>query len=125
VATRRKIEVFYDGECPLCRRSRSWCEVRDRRALLDFRDIQRCADDELPTTRIELDAAMWVRDSEGGLYRGFEAWRRILAELEGWRWLALLSSAPPLRWLGPPIYAMIARWRRHLPFDRGEELSHR
>jgi predicted DCC family thiol-disulfide oxidoreductase YuxK len=125
VSTHPKTEVWYDGDCPLCQRSRSWCESRDHGALFAFRDFRNRADDELPVSRNQLDAAMWVRDSEGRLHRGFEAWRRILAELPGWRWLAALSSAPPLRWLGPPIYALVARWRRHLPLGNGRELLHR
>jgi len=67
---------------------------------------------------------MWVRDPSGRLNRGFAAWRRILAELPGWRWLALLSGAPPMRWLGPPIYALVARWRRHLPLGCDDRPQH-
>jgi predicted DCC family thiol-disulfide oxidoreductase YuxK len=67
---------------------------------------------------------MWVRDPSGRLNRGFAAWRRILAELPGWRWLALLSGAPPMRWLGPSIYALVARWRRHLPLGCDDRSQH-
>ena len=54
---------------------------------------------------------MWVHDADGCLSGGFEGWRRILAELPRWRWLATVSGMPPLRWLGPSLYRLIARYR--------------
>jgi predicted DCC family thiol-disulfide oxidoreductase YuxK len=58
---------------------------------------------------------MWVRTAEGELLAGFEGWLRLLSVLPRWRWLARISRVPPLRWLGPPIYRLIARFRHRLP----------
>ena len=60
---------------------------------------------------------LWVRDDSGRLREGFAAWRVIMTELPGWRWLAKLVAAPPLCWLGPPIYRMIAKNRSRLSMD--------
>lgn len=109
------LEVWMDGDCGLCQRSRAWCELRDSDARIRFRDFRSTADPDLPLEREDLEESMWVRDESGRLLEGFEAWRVIMNELPGWRWLARLVAAPPLRWLGPPLYRMIARNRRRLP----------
>jgi len=57
---------------------------------------------------------MWIRDREGTLLEGFAAWRRIMAEIPGWRWLAGLTSLPPFNLIGPPLYGLIAAHRHRL-----------
>lgn len=109
-----KLEVWYDGDCPICRRSRSWSERRDEEARLDFRDFRSAPDDELPAAREVHRSTMMVRTPSGRLLRGFEAWRRIIAALPGWRWLSRLSAVPPLRWIGSAVYRLIARHRHRL-----------
>lgn len=111
----RALEVWYDGQCPLCRASRDWCAARDPDGRLEFRDLRSATEVELPVSPAAVKASMWVRGADGTLAGGFAGWRRILAELPGWRWLARVSGAPPLRWLGPPAYRVIARARRFLP----------
>lgn len=105
-------EVWYDGDCALCRASRDWCMERDRHGRLAFRDIRSVADRELPVPRSAAEASMWVRDERGRLVAGFEGWRLIMSELPGWGWLARLTGLPPLGWLGPLVYRLVARSRR-------------
>jgi predicted DCC family thiol-disulfide oxidoreductase YuxK len=109
-----KLEVWYDGDCPICRRSRSWSERRDDEARLDFRDFRSTADDELPAPREVHRSTMMVRTPSGRLLQGFAAWRRILAALPGWRWLSRLAGVPPLRWIGSALYRLVARYRHRL-----------
>jgi predicted DCC family thiol-disulfide oxidoreductase YuxK len=111
------LEVWIDGDCGLCQRSRSWCELRDNGDRVRFKDFRSTADSELPVARGDLEASMWVRDPSGRLFDGFAAWRMIMNELPGWRWLARLASTPPLMWLGPPLYRVIAKNRHRLPTD--------
>ncbi|HOC41476.1 MAG TPA: DUF393 domain-containing protein [Thermoanaerobaculales bacterium] len=111
----QSLEVWYDGQCPLCRASRDWCTARDPDRRLAFRDIGAAGDAELPVPRAAAEASMWVRDADGTLAGGFAGWRRIMAELPRWRWLARVTGVPPVRWLGPPVYRLIARARRMLP----------
>jgi predicted DCC family thiol-disulfide oxidoreductase YuxK len=110
-----QIEVWMDGECSLCQASRSWCEVRDDQGRLQFADFRGEEDDHLPVDRSQLEGSMWIRDADGSLHSGFEAWRLIMAELPGWGWLVWLTGLPPLRWIGPTIYEVIARNRHRLP----------
>ncbi len=107
-----------DGQCGVCRASQAWCEVRDTGERLRFRDFRAERGEERPLSAAEHEASLWVRDADGALYRGFAAWRRIMRELPGWRWLAALSALPPLRWLGEPLYRLIARNRHHFPSSR-------
>ena len=111
------LEVWIDGDCRLCQRSRAWCELRAGDDHIRFRDFRSAADPDLPVTRGDLEKSMWVRDESGHLVEGFGAWRAIMNELPGWRWLAWLVAVPPMRWLGPPIYRMIARNRHRLSAD--------
>ena len=107
----RAVEIWYDGSCPLCRRSRNWCESQDSNGDLRFRDFRTARDEDLPVTREEAESSMWVHDADGSLFSSFDGWRRILAELPRWRWLAALAGLPPVRWFGQPLYRIIARFR--------------
>ncbi len=100
-----------DGSCPLCRRSQAWCELRDRDDRVVFRDFRGTDDVDLPVERAALEASMWVRTGAGTLHRGFAGWRLIMGEIPRWRWLAWISGLPPMRWIGPPVYRLVARLR--------------
>ena len=112
---RRTLDVWIDGECRVCRLSQRWCERRDPNRRVQFRDFRSVDDADLPVTRRDLDESMWVRDADGLLLSGFAAWQRIMAELPNWRWLAGLSVLPPMSWVGPTLYRLIARNRHRLP----------
>jgi len=111
----RPLEVWMDGGCSLCRRSRTWCEARDTSESMVFLDFRGADDADLPLDREAHQKSMWVRADDGTLHEGFAAWRLIMQEIPGWRWLATLTGQPPFSWFGPPIYRLVARFRRHLP----------
>jgi len=111
------LDVWMDGDCTLCQTSQRWCELRDSAHRFRFIDFRQTADNELPVTRKHHEGSMWVRDGDGTLLEGFAAWRRIMAELPRWKWLARLASLPPFTLLGPPLYRMIAGNRHRLPLD--------
>ncbi len=109
------LDVWMDGGCHVCQRSQRWCERRDPEGRVQFRDFRSVDDADLPVTRADLEVSMWVRDADGQMLSGFAAWRRIMAELPGWRWLARLSGLPPVSWVGPTLYRLVARNRHRLP----------
>jgi predicted DCC family thiol-disulfide oxidoreductase YuxK len=115
MSTGQQMQVWYDGNCEVCRRSRVWCEERDSQGRLRFIDFRAASDDELPVPRHELESSMWVRARDGALSSGFDGWRQIVSSLPRWRWLARLTGLPPFCWLGPPAYRLAARLRSHLP----------
>jgi predicted DCC family thiol-disulfide oxidoreductase YuxK len=59
-----------------------------------------------------------VRLRDGTVRTGFDAWREILFELDGWRWLARVSGLPWLRRLGPVIYSILTKNRHRLPLNK-------
>jgi predicted DCC family thiol-disulfide oxidoreductase YuxK len=111
----RTLDVWMDGNCRICQRSQKWCERRDSQGRVQFHDFRVLDDPNIPVARRELEESMWVRDADGLLLSGFAAWQRIMAELPGWRWLAGLSRLPPVSWIGPTLYRLIAKNRHRLP----------
>jgi len=102
------LEVWMDGECRICQTSKAWCELRDRDGRIRFVDFRSTIDQDLPRPRGDHETSMWVRDDDGALLAGFDAWRRIMHELPGWRWLARLTGRPPFNLIGPPLYRLLA-----------------
>ena len=105
------LEVWYDGECVLCQGSRRACEIRDTEKRLVFRDFRMIEETNLPVARDQHEATLWAKTSDGKLFSGFDAWRRILASLPGWHWLAWLTGVPPIPTVGRPLYALVAKMR--------------
>jgi predicted DCC family thiol-disulfide oxidoreductase YuxK len=117
----RKLDVWIDGDCELCQRSRAWCEDHDVEGRVRFNDFRSVGVSALPKAYEDHEASMWVRDGNGELLEGFAAWRRIMADLPGWKWLARIASLPPLTLIGPPLYRLVAANRRRQisPAKRG------
>ena len=105
------LEVWMDGACPICRRSQRWCEDRDPNRNIRFIDFRSSANRDLPVQRDQHETSMWAQDENGTLFEGFAAWRRILAEIPRWRWLAFLATIPPASWVGPSLYRLVAKLR--------------
>lgn len=120
LSTDEQLRVWYDGDCRLCRQSRDWCQERVSPSRVRFIDFRGLSDDRLPVPRHELESSMWVQTVGGGLFSGFDGWRQILFAVPRWRWLAQLSGMAPFRWLGPRIYRLVARVRKHLPALRSQ-----
>jgi predicted DCC family thiol-disulfide oxidoreductase YuxK len=108
------LEVWMDGDCVLCRKSKAWCELRDPNGKLRFVDFRGRDENELPLALENHQKSMWVRESDGTLSEGFAAWRRILTQIPGWGWLARLTSVPPFSLIGALLYRTIAANRHRL-----------
>ena len=50
---RQRLDVWMDGNCSLCQRSKAWCETRDRNGRVRFIDFRTASGDELPLTHDE------------------------------------------------------------------------
>ena len=62
--------------------------------------------------------AVHVRLADGTIETGFDAWRRILAELDGWRWVAWAAGLTVVKHLGGIVYSMVARNRHRFGVAR-------
>ncbi len=108
------LEIWIDGDCEVCRRSEKWCSARDERRRLRFIDLHATDSVDPPGSPEAMIRAVHVRDADGTVRTGFDAWRRILAELDGWRWLAWAAGLPGCRHLGGFAYSLAARNRHRI-----------
>lgn len=120
------IEVYTDGQCPLCRWVRAHVEPYDLNACIVWRDyndpeiLRRAA----PHTLEEMAAEMHARNSRGQWSKGYAAWLEVLRVLPRWRVLVRPLSIWPFTAIGPVFYKWIARRRYKLfgvppPCDAG------
>jgi len=109
-----KLRIYHDGRCPFCQWSQQSIERQDRDRRLEFRDYH-VAHSETPFPLAELGRAMHVQTPDGRWHVGYFGWIEILRALPRRRWLARLLAAPPLRWIGPLVYRLIAANRYRLP----------
>ncbi len=109
----RRIEVYTDGACPLCRWSRGQVEPLDTNHRLEWFDFrtpeaqQRAA----PHTAQELAEEMYVRRTDGTWIKGFAGWIEVLNALPRTKMLARVLGLWPFRTLGPVFYRSLARRR--------------
>ena len=109
---RSPLDVWMDGECGLCRSSRAWCERRAPESTFRFIDFR--TEESLPKSRDAHQSSMWVRDPGGAMLEGFDAWRRIMAELPRWRVVARVAGLAPFTLLGRYLYRLVAAHRHRL-----------
>ena len=116
-----ELELFFDGECPLCRREVAMMQRLDRRKRIVFTDIAAPGFDPAPLGRdhATLMASIHARLPDGSLVTGVEAFRRAYAALGlGFGPLVALSRLPLRRSrtdgavsFGPVPTAAVERWK--------------
>lgn len=109
------VEVFYDGDCPLCMREIRMLRGRDKRGRIQFTNI--AADGFDPAT-LGLDHATLMgkihgRLPGGELIEGVEVFRRLYAAV-GFDWLVAASRAPGVSQLLDAAYQAFAKNRLRL-----------
>jgi predicted DCC family thiol-disulfide oxidoreductase YuxK len=111
----RTVEVFYDGECPLCMREIAMLMRRDKRGRIQFTDI---AAEGFDPVALGLDRATMMnkihgRLPSGQIIQGVEVFRQLYAAV-GFGWLVAASRAPGLSPLLDAAYHLFARHRLRL-----------
>jgi predicted DCC family thiol-disulfide oxidoreductase YuxK len=110
-----EVEVFYDGQCPPCRREMRMLRRRDKRQRIRFVDIMAPDFDShaLGRTQEALMSRIHARLADGTIVEGVEVFRRLYAALGSSRLVALsrLPGLAPLLDLG---YRWFARNRLRL-----------
>ena len=107
-------EVFFDGQCPLCKREIEMVRRKDKLGLLRLTDIstaeyQTLAGKEL----IDLMKEIHGRYADGTLVTGVEVFREIYRRI-GFGWLVSVSRLPVLKQLLDVAYRVFAYFRfRH------------
>jgi predicted DCC family thiol-disulfide oxidoreductase YuxK len=108
------LTVYFDGSCPLCRR-----EIALYRGLTSTRSL--CwVDVSAPTALpagLTCEQAMrrfHVRDAQGQLYSGAQAFSLLWRCFEGWRVLGWVTAVPPVSWLAEAAYRLFLPVRPRL-----------
>ncbi len=109
------IEVFYDGECPLCRREIEFLRKRDRHRRIRFTDIASpsFSAEELGKTHEDLMARIQGRLPTGEWIDGVEVFRRLYSAV-GFGALVGLSRLPVISPGLDLAYRLFARNRLRL-----------
>lgn len=109
-----RIEVYFDGDCPLCRREIEALRWMDRRERIAYVDIAEPGFDPaargLDRTREELMAHIHGRTPEGEWVTGVEVFRRLYAAV-GFGPLVALTRVGPVDAALRSAYEVFARNR--------------
>ena len=110
-----QLQVFFDGDCPLCQREIALLRRWDRRQRIWFTDIaaEDFRSEQWGRSYSELMAEMHGRLPDGSWVRGVETFRRLYAQV-GFGWLVPLTRWPGVRQLLDFGYDRFARNRLRL-----------
>lgn len=108
-------EVFFDNECPLCRKEIALLRRLDRRQRIQFTDITdpQFRPDSVGRTFDELMAEIHGRLPDGTMVKGVEVFRRLYAAI-GLGWLVPLTRLPGISHILDWGYRVFARNRLNL-----------
>lgn len=108
--------LLFDGGCGFCTRVARWV---DRRLPPGHRVVpwQRIPDlSRYGLTGEQAASAAWWIDEEGRAHRAHLAVAEALRAIGGpWSLVGPAIRVPPIRWLAGGVYALVARFRGHLP----------
>ena len=109
------LEMFYDGDCPLCNREVALLRRLDKAGKIKFMDISRPEFDPsvYGKDRATLMAEIHARRPDGSWIRGVEVFRQLY-EAVGFRCLVKLSRLPLLSQLLGLGYRLFAKNRLRL-----------
>ncbi|MEZ4401781.1 MAG: DUF393 domain-containing protein [Kofleriaceae bacterium] len=106
------IEVFFDGECPLCMREIRMLQRKDRHGRIQFTDIAAPTFDAAAYGRDQatLMARIHGRLPDGSWIEGIEVFRRLYTAI-GFGWLVAVTRVPGISHLCRLGYWVFARNR--------------
>jgi len=109
------VQVFYDGECPLCMREIRMLRRMDRRGRIAFTDIADPSFDAAAwgTDMSTLMAEIRGRTPDGQWITGVEVFRRLYSAV-GLRWLVAPTRLPGISHLLDLAYRVFAKNRLRL-----------
>ncbi len=108
-----EFEVFYDGECPLCKAEIDLLRKWDRDRAIRFTDFTHSDFDLISVGKSynELMSQIHGRTKEGQLVIGADVFRELY-RLVGLGWLVQISEIPGMRQLTNLGYVIFARVRK-------------
>jgi predicted DCC family thiol-disulfide oxidoreductase YuxK len=110
--TDRRIEVFYDGKCPMCASLMGRVERSSKCGEFDLRDMH--ADKRLPFKRKAVEKEIHVVGRDGQVYKGAHGILKIAGEYRGLAFVEKIGAFPLVRPVLPIGYRLVAANRRFL-----------
>jgi len=113
-----EIDVYYDGECPICRWEVDLYQRMDKAARIRWSDITAMREAQLPRgkTRADLLGKFHAREIKGQTQEpwhiGIDAFARIWRALPGLRHAAFIFRLPVIRQIAGLAYLGFLRWQR-------------
>jgi predicted DCC family thiol-disulfide oxidoreductase YuxK len=104
------VTVWYDGQCPLCRREIALMRRLDRRARIEFVDVAGEGAASCPVDRAALLARFHARE-DGRLYSGAAAFAAMWRAIPLLRPLGLAARSPTVLGLLERAYLAFLRLR--------------
>jgi len=109
---KQPFEVFYDEQCPLCRKEINFIRKRDKTGRLKLTDISAASFDPTSTGK-SLDTLMREihgRHADGTMVVGVEVFREIYERI-GWGAVIVPTRWVGVRWLMDKAYNVFATLR--------------
>ncbi|MDJ0513631.1 MAG: DUF393 domain-containing protein [Methyloceanibacter sp.] len=112
----KKLTVFYDGACPLCRREIGYYRRRQGAEDISWADVSVSSDGNVATglSRDQALARFHIMKPDGNIVSGGRAFAELWAALPGFRLLGRLFRKRPLLWLLDRAYDVFLRFRPRL-----------
>lgn len=106
MAQPQKLTVFYDGDCPLCRREIGFYQRRKGAGRIEWRDVSALPAGAVAKglSKCEAMARFHVMDADGAYFSGAEGFAKLWAALPSFRWLGLAAQVKPVLWLLERLY---------------------
>lgn len=110
-----EVEVFFDGDCPLCKREIALLQRWDEQSRIRFSDIAAPEFDatEVGVSHERLMSEIHGRLPDGRLITGVEVFRRLYGAV-GFGWLVTVTRLPGVSQLLDVSYRFFARHRLRL-----------
>jgi predicted DCC family thiol-disulfide oxidoreductase YuxK len=106
----KKVTVWFDGACPLCRGEIALVRRFDRRGAIEFVDIS-LPDAVCPISREKLLARFHAREGDGPIVSGAAAFAAMWRAVPMLRPLGLIARFQPVLWLLERFYDVFLRVR--------------
>lgn len=108
------IKVFYDGKCGLCSKEINHYKKIAPKDIFAWIDITEVSEENLSEENLDFLSCLklfHVKDNDGELYKGIDAFIIIWSQLDRWRYLAMIIKLPIVYNLARFSYNQFAKWR--------------
>lgn len=108
----KKIEVYYDGKCPMCTIFADNLNSSSKSAVFDLNNIH---ENTLAGVTLEaLSKEIYVKDFDGTLYKNADAILKVIGTFPKWRWVEKIGRLPLINGALRIGYNLVAQNRYYI-----------